>query len=63
MKINVNWSLCDGNGVCAAEAPKIFDLDDDDNLILLQELIGPDLLDQAERAVRVCPKRALRLDP
>lgn len=63
MKMTVNWSLCDGNGVCAVEAPEIFELDDDDNLIVLQETIGSELKDKAERAVRVCPKHALKLEP
>ncbi len=63
LKMTVNWALCDGNGVCAVEAPEIFELDDDDNLIVLQETIGPELKDKAERSVRVCPKHALSLQP
>ncbi len=63
MKINVNWSLCDGNGVCAVEAPELFELSEDDELIVKQESFGPELREKAERAVRVCPKRALTLEP
>lgn len=63
MKIKVDWELCDGNGACALEAPMLFELDDDDQLIVLQDEIGPELQDPAERAVRACPKRALRLEP
>ncbi len=62
MKMVVDWSLCDGNGVCSVEAPAIFELNDDDELIVLQEDITPELESQAVAAVRVCPKRALRLD-
>ena len=32
MKVVVNWSLCEGNGNCAAIAPELFALDDDDIL-------------------------------
>lgn len=62
MKIHVDWALCDGNGACALEAPTIFELGDDDELIVLQDEFGEELKDQAAAAVRVCPKRALRLE-
>ena len=63
MKVVVNWSLCDGNGNCAAAAPEIFELDEDDEMHLLQETIGEDLRAGAELAVRSCPKNALSLEP
>ena len=63
MKIVVNWSLCDGNGNCAAAAPEIFGLDEDDEMHLLRETIGEDLRAKAEQAVRACPKNALSLEP
>ncbi len=62
MRIHVDWSRCDGNGVCAGEAPALFSLDDEDQLHVLQQEFGPDLKDAAEAAVRGCPKRALRLE-
>ena len=62
MRIVVNWSLCDGNGNCAAAAPDIFALDDDDQLQILQESFGDALRNGAETAVRSCPKHALSLE-
>ncbi|MDP9090236.1 MAG: ferredoxin [Pseudomonadota bacterium] len=62
MKIFVDWGRCDRNGVCAAEAPEILELDENDQLIVLKEEFGQELADSAEAAVRVCPKRALRID-
>ena len=62
MKVVVNWSLCDGNGNCAAAAPEIFALDDDDELQLLREEVSPDLRDKALAAVRSCPKNALSFE-
>lgn len=61
MKIIVNWSLCDGNGVCAVEAPEIFELDENDQLKVLKEEVDEALLPKVEAAVRGCPKRALSL--
>ena len=61
MKITVNWSLCDGNGVCASTAPEVFTIDEDDNMQLLQETIGNELVDKVNQAVCMCPKAALSI--
>jgi ferredoxin len=63
MKVTVDWDLCDGNGVCAIEAPTVFEMDDDDELHVLKEEIDVDERAVVESAVRVCPKRALELQP
>lgn len=62
MKVVVNWGLCDGNGVCSAEAPEVFEIDDDDNLIVLQPDFPAGLLPKVQAAARACPKRALTVD-
>jgi ferredoxin len=61
MEIHVNWGMCEGNGVCAIEAPAVFDLDDDDNLIVLDETPPESQRKPLEAAVRACPKRALKI--
>lgn len=61
-KIVVDWDACDGNGTCTLEAPDLLQMDDDDNLIVLLERFGDDKLDQAQAAVRNCPKQALSID-
>ena len=30
MKVDVDWGLCESNGVCMGIIPEVFDLDDDD---------------------------------
>lgn len=62
MKVVVNWSLCDGNGNCAAAAPELFRLDDDDELHVLLETFGDEFRAKALLAVRSCPKNALTLE-
>lgn len=61
MKVDINWNLCEGNGVCAIEAPTVFDMDDDDNLIVLEENPDESLRKPVEAAIRACPKRAIKL--
>jgi ferredoxin len=62
MKIIVNWAFCDGNGYCAKEAPKLFALEANGTLRVLQMTVSDELRAQAEAAVRSCPKAALSLD-
>ena len=61
MKIVVNWDRCDGNGICAQLAPEVFQLNDRDEMTVLIERPGPELLPRASEAVRRCPKLALKL--
>lgn len=61
MKVTVDWDLCDGNGVCAIEAPSHFEIDDEDELHVLKEDVEAAERAEVESAVRVCPKRALAL--
>jgi ferredoxin len=62
MKIVVNWKQCEGNGVCAVEAPDVFDIDDDDNLTVLEQHPSEDRRKAVEAAARACPKRALAIE-
>lgn len=61
MKVVVNWTLCDGNGNCAKQAPELFALDADDSLHVLKENFGEEHRAKAAAAVRSCPKNALSL--
>lgn len=62
MRVVVDLSQCESNGLCMGVAPDIFELDDDDNLTLLNET--PEEADHARilEAVRVCPKQAISID-
>ena len=62
MKVIVDWMRCDGNGACVLEAPDVFELDDNDDLVVLQEEPGEGDRVSVEAAVAACPKRALAID-
>lgn len=62
MKIIVDYDLCEANAVCMAEAPEVFQVDDDDNLNVLDESPPEALRQKVEAAVRLCPKQALKLE-
>lgn len=61
LKVIVDYDLCEANGLCVEAAPEVFELDDNDNLHLLQEEPSEALREKVEKAVRMCPKAALRL--
>lgn len=60
--VRVNWVLCDGNAACVGEAPEHFDIDDNDDLVVLRENVAPDELEAVRRAVAACPKHALSIE-
>lgn len=62
MRVNVNYDLCEANGICGGIAPETFDLDDDDNLHLQNTEVTPENEDRLRQAVDSCPRSALLLD-
>jgi ferredoxin len=61
MKVTVDFDLCESNAMCEALAPDVFELDDDDYLVVKREDVGPDDLDAVHRAVASCPRTAISL--
>jgi ferredoxin len=61
MRIEVDFARCEGNGQCVIDAPDVFDLDDEDNLIVFTYEPPREHWAQVEAAVRSCPKRALSI--
>jgi len=62
MKVIVDTKICEAHGDCVLAAPEVFDLDDDDNVVvLLQEEPGEGLRDQVVEAARLCPVSAIRI--
>ena len=58
-KIEVDWGLCESNGVCMGINPDIFLLGDDDMLTVLQEEVTPENEADVREAVRQCPRQAI----
>jgi len=61
MLVTVDFDLCESNALCEALAPDVFELDDDDYLVLKKDDIGPEELEGVRRAVASCPRRAISL--
>jgi len=62
MRVVVNMSQCESNGLCMGVAPEVFLLDDDDLLVVLDETPDESLRDKIAEAVRICPKQAISVE-
>jgi ferredoxin len=62
MELKVDRDLCEANAVCCGLAPDVFELDDDEQLVITRPL-PPDRLERVQKAVERCPKNALVLLP
>jgi ferredoxin len=62
MRIVVDWDLCEANAVCVKLAPKIFRINEKDQLDLLVEQPSDSERALVENAVRMCPRGALSIE-
>ncbi|MBB1253259.1 ferredoxin [Streptomyces sp. OF3] len=60
-KLLVDWTLCQGHGLCADAAPGVIRLGEDGYPQRAVSAVPPELRTEALRAVRRCPALALRL--
>lgn len=62
MKISVDRTKCTGLGICESLAPDHFEMGEDGDLALLDDVVTDSTLDDVEAAIEGCPTEALRLD-
>jgi len=61
MRVVVDHSKCTGLGMCEAEAPDVFEVQEDGSLLLLKEFPDDAERSEVEAAVEGCPTEALRI--
>jgi sterol 14-demethylase len=62
LRVRLDRDLCQAHGVCAGEAPEVFQIDPKTGALrLLREDVAPELRAKVEAAIRHCPTRALAL--
>ncbi|MEU8518173.1 NADH-ubiquinone oxidoreductase-F iron-sulfur binding region domain-containing protein [Streptomyces sp. NBC_01216] len=62
-KLAVDWTLCQGHGLCADLVPELIRLGPDGYPALADASVPTHLRGRAQRAVRRCPALALRVEP
>ncbi|MBV9090975.1 MAG: ferredoxin [Mycobacteriaceae bacterium] len=60
-KVEVDFGLCESNGVCMGIIPEVFHLDDNDELHILQPEVTPHNEHEIREAVRQCPRQAISI--
>jgi ferredoxin len=58
----IDWTRCDGHGVCHALLPEMIAVDEWGFPIVDGRQIKAELIDHAKRATVACPAMALRLE-
>jgi ferredoxin len=61
MRVEVDYGLCESNGVCMGVMPEVFQLGDTDELTVLRPEIANDERPLVMEAVRQCPRQAISL--
>jgi len=61
MKVIVDWDLCEANAVCMKVCPEVFELQEDDTLLIKNENPDESLRAKVEEAVRRCPRQAISI--
>jgi ferredoxin len=61
MRVEVDFELCESNGLCMQTLPEVFEVREDDFLYLFTDEIRPDQQPAAEEAARICPRQAIKL--
>jgi ferredoxin len=59
MRVDVDRDLCEANEVCVGLAPAVFELDDEDELVVKQPEVSPEQVERVTQAIASCPKNAL----
>lgn len=62
MRVRVDHDLCEANAVCEAICPEVFEVDENDVLVILQPEPPAELHDKVHEAVDRCPKVALTFE-
>ncbi|GGM62682.1 ferredoxin [Thermopolyspora flexuosa] len=62
MKISADTDVCIAAGMCALNAPEVFDQHEEEGTVVLLDPEPPaELADKVRRAVQMCPSGALKL--
>ncbi len=61
IQVQANLRICEGFANCLVAAPDLFDLDDEDKVIILHGELDESERARVEEAIRSCPVAALTI--
>jgi ferredoxin len=63
LQLSLDWTRCQGHGLCGRIVPELMQLDQQGYPVMLDMPVPPWLEREARQAVQMCPELALRLVP
>ncbi len=61
MRVVVDMLQCESNAICVGLVPEVFEVDDNDNLVVLDETPDEALRTRLQTAAFSCPKMAIAI--
>lgn len=61
MRVEVDLGKCTGHGICESVADDVFEVQDDGNVVILENVRPESDRERMNQAVTQCPAAALRL--
>jgi len=62
MKVKVDHELCSGDGICVDIAPDIFEMNEEDQAIVLVDTVPPEQEDAVREAAESCPEECIYIE-
>lgn len=62
MRVVVDMNRCESNAICMGIAPEIFELNDDDLLVMLDDHPQESQRGLVLKAINQCPKQAISIE-
>lgn len=62
MKAKVDHDLCSGDGICAELCPEVFEMNDDDQAIVIVDVVPAECEDSCREASDSCPESCIYLE-
>lgn len=61
MKVSVNYDLCEANAICVGMAPDVFEITDDDTMVIKKADVPAEREEEMRQIIASCPRSALSL--
>ncbi len=62
MKVVVDYDLCEANALCMQACPEVFRVEEDDTLTVLMDEVPDEFRSNVQKAERLCPRQAIRVE-
>jgi len=62
MKVKVDHELCSGDGICVEICPDVFEMNDDDQAVVIADPVPDDAEDAVREAAESCPEGCIYIE-